>query len=290
MPFQFLDEVHQARFLQGRILSGRGGVGSAHCGARTRLGGTCRQPPLRGHSRCLRHAGPKAANERHRQLLRAFARGQVSIDEMLRVERRRAVNRLREKWKRAPWTPGSTIDLGEYEAAFQIEIARPLDRGMAIAPAVLDWLRWRYRRLKIDRSDDFRWAETLRRDYQYRRASAGPAPTDYQAEMTRSADYTWVVPGGSGSLRRQGKDRPRVALVPRRKRKIVTMGQLGGDQEEFAMLYLDNREILAPIFSRCANDDERRGVLVALHRVIAQPHSEAARGTWLKVLRATGVN
>ena len=65
-----------------------------------------------------------------------------------------------------PWRPGQTIDLGAFEERFLIESGSArLGAAVRVPPAVLDWLRWRYRRLKIDRKRDEEWLRVLREDY-----------------------------------------------------------------------------------------------------------------------------
>src|SRR5690606_12457668 len=102
--------------------------------------------------------------------------GRMSWEDFARAEAKRAANRLRARWKKDPWAPGRTIDLGSYEERFQIELGRPDERGHVIAPAVLDWLRWKFRRLQVDRQRDNEWAAVLRFDYPDRGRAAGQAP------------------------------------------------------------------------------------------------------------------
>ncbi len=110
----------EQKFREANALVRRGGPQAKMCGARMRTGAPCAQPPIRaGKGRCLRHAGPKAAIEHRAAQLRAFKTGKISAEEWNRAEARRAANRLGRQWKKDPWVPGSTIDLGAHEGPFQ---------------------------------------------------------------------------------------------------------------------------------------------------------------------------
>ena len=125
------------------------------CGARTRNGGACRQPPFKdGNGRCTRHGGPALARlHRERQIADVRA-GRMSFTDWHRAEARRAANRLQYQWKRDPWLPGSTIALtAADEDALRADM-QATGLGLpyldAMPPAVADWLRWRWRRLRVD--------------------------------------------------------------------------------------------------------------------------------------------
>lgn len=282
VEFPFVDDKHRQAFIEARKTTLRGGGGEAICGARTRTGGACRQPPLKGHIRCLRHAGPKAANLRYERLLRAFARGKVSFEELTRAQRRRAANRTRDLWKRDPWVNGTTIDLGPHEEAFQIEIGEPARRGRVIAPAVLDWLRWRYRRLQIDRRNDASWSQVVSSEMQRRICAAGPQPHDYDPAPPCDPEPVWRVEG-KPSWRRQRLDQPR---SKRDKPRAVPVRPVAAfdDPQDMSLLYVQHRDILAPIFARCSSDEERRGVLSLLKKVIDDPDDLKARQRWMRLL------
>lgn len=152
---------HPATFEDGRSRTRRGGCEAANCGARTRGGGPCRQAPLKGHLRCLRHAGPKAAREFRERQVEAVRRGKLAWSEFQRHEERRARNRLRDAWKKAPWLPGSTIDLGAEEHEFADDVKHWIGDLATLPPAVLDRLRWKFRRLAGNSSRD-EWLHFLR--------------------------------------------------------------------------------------------------------------------------------
>lgn len=79
---------------------------------------------------------------------------------------------------------GTTIDLGAHEDALRAALAArgvPYDMR-TLAPAVADWLRWKFRRYQIDRTDAARWERVLAGDLPRRVKDAGPPPAGYQAD------------------------------------------------------------------------------------------------------------
>src|SRR4051794_33000312 len=117
MLFGFIDASHQAAFESARDQHRRGGGLAKCCGAKTRNGGSCMLPPLEGQTRCLRHAGPNGARRYRDRQLQELAAGHLDPAVFAKAERRRAVNRLKYLWKKNPWVPGATIDLGIHEKA-----------------------------------------------------------------------------------------------------------------------------------------------------------------------------
>jgi len=166
-----------SRFRERARITARGQAFAPICGARTRQGAACQNAPIReGKDRCLRHAGPKAANAHHERLWREFQSGKLSPTEWHRREAKRAANRLHDRWKKDPWVPGQTIDFGQAEGDMT-DALRDLGVDVAsLAPAVADWLRWRYRRTQIDRTDAGAWERAVRHDLPQRVTKAGPRP------------------------------------------------------------------------------------------------------------------
>lgn len=154
----FLSDEHQAAFKAGRELARRGGAAAKICGARTKHGAACQSAPLKGHWRCLRHAGPKAARELRDRQLRDLALGRLSVEAFAKLEARRAANQLRIRWRRDPWAEGATIDLGDQESAFQRATARVLWQA---PPAVADWLRWQFFRFRIRSDRPLLWQQAV---------------------------------------------------------------------------------------------------------------------------------
>ncbi len=117
----------------------------------------------------------------------------MSAEEWNRAEARRAANRLGDQWKKKPWLPGSTIDLGAHESAFRDALgAVGVD---TLPPAVADWLRWCYRRMQIDRQNEEAWHKALTQDLPRRVADAGPRPTDVRGRDSKPdvAPRMWAV-------------------------------------------------------------------------------------------------
>lgn len=171
----FKSETQRERFCEAAKPYVRGGPLARTCGAKLRTGGVCTQLALAGEARCLRHGGPDAAR-RHRERQKAgLESGSVSPEEWARAEARRSRNALTYAWRKDPRLPGRTIDLGPDEASFATSAA---DMGVdvdALYPAVVDWLRWRWRRYQKDRPDAARWAKVLREELPRQRAAADEA-------------------------------------------------------------------------------------------------------------------
>ena len=172
LPPGFKSETQRENFLEAARLHRRGGPLSIACGARSKTGRTCTQVPITGSLRCLRHAGPDAARVHRQNQLAGLRTGRVSPAEFARAETRRARNRLVEGWKRNPSLPGQTIDLGPNEGRFQAALgALGVAPGTAL-PALMDWLRWRFQRLQLDRPNDAAWTRAVLTDLPRRMADA----------------------------------------------------------------------------------------------------------------------
>lgn len=168
----FRSQTQAENFEAAARLHRRGGPLSPACGARSKTGRTCTQVPISGSVRCLRHAGPDAARVHRQNQLAGLRTGRVSPPEFARAEARRARNRLVEGWKRNPSLPGQTIDLGPNEGRFQAALgALGVDPGTAL-PALADWLRWRFQRMQLDRSDDVAWTRAVLTNLPRRMADA----------------------------------------------------------------------------------------------------------------------
>lgn len=171
-PPGFKSESQRNNFFEAATLHRRGGLLSPSCGARSKTGQTCTQVPVMGSVRCLRHAGPDAARAHRQNQLAGLQTGRVSPAEFARAEARRARNRLTDGWKRNPSLPEQTIDLGPNEDRFRAALgALGVDPGRAL-PAVLDWLRWRFQRLQVDRPNETAWLKVVQTDLRLRTAEA----------------------------------------------------------------------------------------------------------------------
>lgn len=286
-------EDHAAALAAARVLTQRGGPNAAICGARTRTGAACLQPPLReGKGRCLRHAGPHAARLHREAQRQAFLSGKISAEEWNKAEARRAANRLGWAWKKAPWTQGHTIDLGAAEGDLRADlVARGLNVD-ALAPAVADWLRWRYRRAQIDRTDAKAWLRVLREALPERIAKAGPHPAGYDPSAALPA-RTWTPDAplpGAGSKRVQ-PDQPRAPKVLRgkgygRRGRPRTQAAKGDEMDDLMAVYRAHRATVAPMMERCRSEGERLAVLRALRDFLAHPEERGPREQWLGWVQA----
>ncbi|MBO9398233.1 hypothetical protein J7400_16260 [Shimia sp. R9_2] len=273
----------------------RGGPLAPACGARTRNGGECANPPIKeGKGRCLSHCGPKAAKAFRERQKRRFEAGQVSAEEWNRAEARRTANRLGHAWKKNPWQPGSTIDLGEHEAMF-VEALGGIDVA-SLAPAVADWLRWRYQRLQIDTRNDAAWMDVrlnklparVERAAQYSEAVVGGA-----GERHRSRAVWQPSRGASGaSARRSLPDRPRIPK-PTRRGVVALAGRprvqpvSADEQQELMDLYRDHVSVLRPIMGLTVGEARQWAVLRTLRAHLNAPQDAGAHQRWLALVQAT---
>ncbi|QDZ11829.1 hypothetical protein [Devosia ginsengisoli] len=289
MVFPFQDINHQDRFEAGRSLVQRGGAAAAMCGAKTRNGGSCRQPPLKEHTRCLRHAGPKAATEHRDRQWRDVQRGRISWEDFALAELKRAANRLRWRWKKDPWAPGRTIDLGEHEDRFQIELGRPDERGQAIAPAVLDWLRWKFRRMQLDRRRDGEWADLLRHEYPDRVRAAGPAPkmeaNEWAGPEPEAAVWASRVPSTTSKRGRLDRVRVRRPEDDREIRAVPRKENPEAERVALARVAHENRVVVAPLIQKCTSEDEEIAFLRVLRACVENPNDQKARAKWIEAAR-----
>ncbi|MCB1466925.1 MAG: hypothetical protein KDK08_07235 [Rhizobiaceae bacterium] len=296
----FYSEEQKRHFAAARALHQQGAPLERTCGAWTRSGRLCRNIPIDGTKRCLRHAGPHAARAYRERQHDAFKAGKISAAEWAKAEAKRARNRIHDRWKRNPWLPGSTIDLGEHEAAFQATagVAR---RGSSepVPPAVLDWLRWRYRRLQLDRRRDAEWLRTVREELPRRLSAAGPAPhcdvlPSATVEGASPVDAaakaaSWVAEPLAPFSKRSRPDRPRAAAKERvrslrgRGRPRSRVREISEDEQTALATFVYNyRDTLTPLFERCRLD-ERMQIVEALRAFVANPGDRGTRDRWMHV-------
>ncbi|MBZ9917110.1 hypothetical protein LB517_01420 [Mesorhizobium sp. BR1-1-12] len=236
--------------------------------------------------RCLRHAGPHAARAFRERQIRDVARGSLSPAEFAAHEARRAANRLHDNWKKNPWLPGSTIDLGQYETTFQEE-SGPAHRYEPLAPAIADWLRWKYRRLQLDRSRDAEWLRVLRDELPRRVQEAGPASganlPAFQQRQAGSTFAPWTAIGRVPFSKRQNSNRPKVPAPP----KVSTLRRVKvseADQAELGRIGAQHHQLVNSLFAECRNDGERQAVLVALRNVVTKSEDTKAHTVWMRTL------
>jgi len=283
----FYSDQQAANFGAARTAFQRGQATAPICGARTRSGGICRGAPIKGSMRCIRHCGPKAAREyRARQQL-AFQRGKISASDWLQAEANRARNRLHDRWKKNPWLLGCTIDLGAYETEFETAIMSRPRETVVLPPAVMDWLRWRFRRLQVDRCDVRGWQRCLIEELPLRMRAAGPAPEGWAPDMTMP-DSTIAVRLHQ-SLKRQRADKLKVErdrqtphVRPRGRPRTKTRP---GRSEALAATFFQYRNILVPLLERCPSRRDRDAVLRVLHDYVQAPNSVAKAQRWQEVIQ-----
>lgn len=287
----FYSAEHEANFHQAGVRTRAGGPDAATCGARTRTGGSCGALPIAGSNRCVRYCGPHAAKAYRERQRQAFRAGKLSVEDWNRAEGKRALNRLRERWKKDPWAAGSTIDLGEHEVAFLDE------SGLAVRlkvepmpPAVLDWLRWRYRRLKVDRKRDQEWTRVLREQLPARLSVAGPAP-EFARSVAVGPVPLWTVEDACAMPKRSLPDVNRVPAVralsfrgrgrPRKPPADMT------EEEEtaLALFVSQHRDTLRPMFERSPSAQHRH-IVETLRAFIADPNDLGACNAWTRLVMA----
>lgn len=283
----FYSEDHQNAFEAARKLTQTGTSLHGLCGAKTRNGGYCRQLPLAGHNRCLRHAGPKAANEFRERQRRDMERGKISFREFDLAERRRAANRLHDQWKKNPWLPGKTIDLAEHEPAFLDDVRHWAGAIEQLPPGVADWLRWRYRRLQLNRVNHDRWIETLRSELPRRVGDAGPRPGQpRRGEASVMQSRIWGTDQPTRKRSRPDQSRrtdPANLSLPKSTNRPMPA------PVRIAEIVKSSAATLSPLIKLCASEDERSNLVAALVEYVSEPNSQTARRRWLDwmaVLRA----
>lgn len=292
----FYSEDQEANFRAANVLYRRGGQLEQVCGARTRTGGACLGKPISGSTRCAKHAGPKAAREFRERQRQAYFAGRLSHEQWTRAEAKRAANRLRDRWKKDPWMPGCTIELGEREWTFRQE------SGLAhcpdpMPPAVLDWLRWKYRRLQIDRKCDQEWLRVLREELPKRLSKVGPANMEamkLQEQERAAAVMKWHVVPPEQFSKRSALDRPSTPAPPKPRSlrgpgRPKRQAEPHPDQrQEIALFVHRHREVLGPMFERC-REDEQTTIIEALRAFVADPNNRGVRDRWMRAVMAFGV-
>lgn len=265
------------------------------CGARLRSGAACQNPAIReGKGRCLSHAGPHAARAFRERQKRRFEVGRISAAEWNRVEARRAANRLGDKWKKDPWWPASTIDLSEHERDFRRNLgAVDVD---ALAPAVADWLRWRYRRTQIDTRNDEAWMRVRTKDLPERVAKAGERPARRNEALPGhgTAPKVWSasIEPGRGLTRRSLPDQPK-APRPVRGKGFARAGRPrtrptdADELDELTRVYREHTSVLAPIMAQTRDEAEKLAVLRTLRDYLARPEDAHTSQRWVALVATT---
>jgi hypothetical protein len=290
----FRSPEHEAAFVSASWQTRRNGANAPACGARTRTGAACQNIPIReGKGRCLRHAGPKAALEHREKTYQKFVAGKISVADWSRAEARRSANRLGWEWKRNPWVPGKTIDLGPEEARLRSDLrTRGVDAD-TLPPAVADWLRWRFRRTQIDRWDERAWVRSLtdglptRLSLAYMRSEGGNLP---EIGAHARAARTWTADAAGAASKRRQNDKPRAPKVQRGKGYLrpgrpATLPASDLEMDQLMGLYREHRAIVAPMMEACPQEGDRIAVLRTLRDFVADPSNKIACESWVALVR-----
>jgi hypothetical protein len=215
--------------------------------------------------------------------------------EWRKAEARRARNRLRDQWKKNPWLFGCTLDLGPYKTDFAVAIEARAGAEDELAPAVLDWLRWRYCRLQIDRCDDEGWHRCLVDDLPRRVLAAGPAPEGWEQsgqsvtdksmaiKLTATKETTAVFSKRRqpDALRRKNaKPRPSVKGRGRPRQRP----QSDEEGQALALTAYRHHDVLAPLLKRCTTQSDQNAVIRALHEYVCDPANAARMRRWHEVV------
>jgi hypothetical protein len=293
----FYSAAHEHAFRAGSDRVQRGGPDAPVCGARTRQGRPCQNTPIReGKGRCLRHAGPHAARAHRERQLQGLRTGRVSPEEWNRAEARRAANKLSRAWRKDPWVSGTTIDLGPHEDALRADLAaRGVGHDMrTLAPAVADWLRWKFRRYQIDRTDAARWEGLLRDDLPRRVKEAGPPPAGCQADALGACEApaggaVWTPDDNAGDARskRQRPDLHKVEPKVRgkgygRPGRPRTQPADPDEMEGLMKVYRQALDTVAPMIALCRTSGDQLALLRALRDFVQNPNDPGARDRWIE--------
>jgi hypothetical protein len=241
-----------------------------------------------GSNRCIKHCGPHAARAFRDRQLDDLRRGKITPAEFAAHEARRVANRLRDNWKKNPWLAGSTMDLGEHEWTFQEETGLA-HRREPLPPAVLDWLRWKFRRLQIDRKQDEAWSRVLHQELPVRVRDAGP-PTDEDLtalEQHSAAAVLWTVGEPDGCSKRQNLDRPTMKQ-PKPAAKLPRVPKVGAgepDPGRIAAVCAEHHVLLNRLFWNCRSEAEKQSVMRALYAYVTEPDNAVHMRRWLDTVR-----
>lgn len=283
----FFDLAHKLAFERERARVRFGGPDQRRCGALTRSGHICQKTPLAGEFRCLAHGGPALARRYRAAQLEALRKGELSQAEFDRAEAKRAANRLRDRWKRDPWVPGATLDLGEHEDAFLRDLGYCGFDVDTLPPAVADTARWRWRRFCLDRPRYQEWASFCSEDLPRRVRLAGGQGRRNGAEVQfdRSAAFSVGTPPNAYS-KRQRPDQPRTReTVPdtrTRKRRVPDTTEI--DAATLASVLANHGDVVRRVTGEDGSEADLIWVAMMLARVLAAPEDAEAANEWREMV------
>jgi hypothetical protein len=279
----FKSEAHRAAFEEARSRVQFGGANQECCGARTRRGGLCRAVPIAGSKRCLLHCGPVAARAYRERQFEAMGRGEMPFEAWQRAERRRTANRIKDVWKRAPWAPGATIDLGQYEGRFQDDLAAVGVRATELAPSVLDAARWRWRRTRLDRDRPEVWHGWVTIQLRKRINDAGrPAGSDDGSPVASAAVQALfqVSRRPTGYSKRTRLDVPNVTAAPRRATPARPPDIDEAHAEARALILVEHAALIRTVLGPFATPTTRLEAAERLRRMQEAPDNAALLDEW----------
>lgn len=273
----FRDAAHRVAAREGLIEFWRRG-GCPRCGAPRRSDGQPCEFPVRASGlRCWLHAGTGAGRARR---ARRLDPENATPAQIAHAVRRAALNSLARRWRKDPWWPGLTLDLGGHESAFRDALAAAGTPITALPYAAADWARWKFRRAFLDgRQMPALWHAALAA-LPARTAKAGPPPSGWAwAEPTAPGGLAYTVPTRlpAGSKRRLTDP----ARAPRAAAPLPALG--AEDTERAAAALRDHAEALAPALALARTDDARLRLALAFAHLGAGEIDHAA---WLGALEA----
>jgi hypothetical protein len=277
MLYGFIDDNHRIAFEAARERVRRGGPEALCCGARLRSGGLCGHPPVSGSKRCRLHCGPVVSRQLRDIEIEQLARGELAHEDFAARDARRAANRTRDRWKRDPWQPGQTLDLGPHEECFVTAMIFAGHRPERLAPAVLDACRWKWRRFMVDRRNEAAWQAWCSSDLHVRIEGAGPATEGWVPGGVACMVPAFKVIGkpkmGSKRLAsdRQRVVQPRAPKVDRRRVRALDAPAVAGELAEAALWFAENRNALN---AWAAHIKDERSLLVLWRGAIAAQHGD----------------
>ena len=190
---------------------GTGGPGRKAC---ARVG--CRGTAPRFSEFCWHH--DKARRHARLEQLRTGRGKRPSPSESARLYRSDA----KRLWMRAPWWPAATIWLSPaLEADFIKDCQHAGLTPAEIAPAILNTLRWSWRRNILDRSNNAGWERSLAVARKHQ-AKIGEPPENYVYMPSSQTRRPMFASSGSRGARRASSSRGRpTSIEPRRPRNAA---------------------------------------------------------------------
>ena len=192
---------------------------------------------------------------------------------------RAAVNRQRGIWRRDPWAPGATLDLGAAQGAMDAALRGAGHDPHCLPPAVLDGLRWRWRRAFLDgRRRPEVWAAALAELPSRLRAAGLPPPGWQPVEEPPAPGSVYVVGPSAARSKRRKPDPPR---APAREAAPLLDVMSAEDAHRAARVLALQPEALAPALATVRTNAARQHLALAFARLAA---GEIDHWAWIEIL------